>query len=345
MLIARTESHRITQASTFDAQKGAKERGCDVVKQWDSTMDGDTRPTHKRLDGQLREIDKPFEIAGKKAMFPGDFGDPAEDCNCRCVSNTRVKWDLDEDELETLKERAAFFKLDKTAELDEFKKKYMEAAGRISVVSGSEDTAQNYRPVAVDKNDAVSEVRGKITINASKATTTQNALYISDAVKLKPKQLHAIDKSISDAVSLLGVEDAASMPKIIIVTNDEMQKNAVATYFSGKNILLLDEKLGNPESVLALQKDSACPDNPISTMLHELLHWQDATAYAQKHGAISDPAKYLEENIEKSKKKLEKLAEKGYNINGISNYASQQLTDSSYDEVYTEYRVKMLLGE
>jgi hypothetical protein len=125
MLIARTESHRITQASTFDAQKGAKKRGCDVLKQWDATMDGDTRPTHRQLDGQLREIDKPFEIGNRKAMFPGDFGDPAEDCNCRCVSNTRVKWDLDEDELETLKERAKFFGLDKTEQLDEFKKKYM----------------------------------------------------------------------------------------------------------------------------------------------------------------------------------------------------------------------------
>jgi hypothetical protein len=29
--------------------------------------------------------------------------------NCRCTSNTRAKWALDEDELETLKERATFF--------------------------------------------------------------------------------------------------------------------------------------------------------------------------------------------------------------------------------------------
>ena len=32
--IVRTEGHRIQQQATFDAQKGAKERGADVVKQW-----------------------------------------------------------------------------------------------------------------------------------------------------------------------------------------------------------------------------------------------------------------------------------------------------------------------
>ena len=138
MLITRTESHRITQASTYDAQKGAKKRGCDVLKQWDATMDGDTRSTHRQLDGQLREIKKPFELGNKKAMYPGDFGDPAEDCNCRCVSNTRVKWDLDEDELETLKERAAFFGLDKTEELEEFKKKYIGATRSSGKVGDSD---------------------------------------------------------------------------------------------------------------------------------------------------------------------------------------------------------------
>lgn len=123
--IARTESHRITQASTFNAQKSAKAKGADVVKQWDSTMDGDTRPTHKRLDGQIRELDERFEMDGKSAMFPGDFGDPAEDCNCRCVSLQRAKWALDEKELETLKERARFFGLDKTEDFQDFKKKYL----------------------------------------------------------------------------------------------------------------------------------------------------------------------------------------------------------------------------
>lgn len=126
--IVRTEAHRIQQASTYDAQKGARAKGADVVKQWDSTLDGDTRPTHRHLDGQIREVDEPFEADGKKAMYPGDFGDPAEDCNCRCVSLTRARWALDEDELKALKDRAEFFGLDKASSLEEFKVKYLQAA-------------------------------------------------------------------------------------------------------------------------------------------------------------------------------------------------------------------------
>lgn len=125
--IARTEGHRIQQASAMDAQKSAKSKGADVVKQWDSTLDGATRETHRKLDGQIREVDEPFEADGKKAMFPGDFGDPAEDINCRCASLTRARWGLDESELETLKERAKFFGLDKTDDFKDFKKKYLKA--------------------------------------------------------------------------------------------------------------------------------------------------------------------------------------------------------------------------
>lgn len=125
--IAKTESHRIQQASTYDAQKAAKDKGADIVKQWDSTLDGKTRSTHRNLDGQIREIEEPFEMDGKKALFPGDFGDPAEDCNCRCSSLQRARKALDADELKTLEERAAFFGLDKSDSLKDFKNKYIKA--------------------------------------------------------------------------------------------------------------------------------------------------------------------------------------------------------------------------
>ena len=61
-------------------------------------------------------------------MEPGSFGDPAEDCNCRCVALTRARWALDEDELKTLKERAEYFGLDKTKNFKEFQEKYLNAA-------------------------------------------------------------------------------------------------------------------------------------------------------------------------------------------------------------------------
>lgn len=125
--IARTDGHRVLEASAEDARQLAKARGADVVKQWDATMDGNTRDTHRQLDGQIRETNEPFTIGSKSAMYPGSFGIPEEDCNCRCIATTRARWELDEDELNILKERAAFFGLDKTKDFDEFKEKYLKA--------------------------------------------------------------------------------------------------------------------------------------------------------------------------------------------------------------------------
>lgn len=126
--IARTDGHRVLEASAEDARQTAKARGADVVKQWDATMDGNTRDTHRQLDGQIRETNEPFTLGSKSAMYPGDFGLPEEDCNCRCIATTRARWELDEDELNTLKDRAAFFGLDKTKDFEEFKEKYLKAS-------------------------------------------------------------------------------------------------------------------------------------------------------------------------------------------------------------------------
>lgn len=130
--IVRTESHRIQQAAANDARNAAKDRGCEVVKQWDSTLDGNTRSTHRQLDGQIRETDEPFQLAsGKKAMYPGDFGKAEEDCNCRCVALTRAKWALDDEELAQLRERAEYFGLDKEDDFAEYEKKYLRAAAEV----------------------------------------------------------------------------------------------------------------------------------------------------------------------------------------------------------------------
>lgn len=123
--IVRTEGHRIQETSTDDARREAKKKGAAVVKQWDATLDSETRPTHQQLDGQIRETDDYFEVAGKKAKYPGAFGDPSEDCNCRCVALTRARVALNEDELQTLKDRAKHFGLDKTKDFEEFKRKYL----------------------------------------------------------------------------------------------------------------------------------------------------------------------------------------------------------------------------
>ena len=131
MTIARTEGNRIHVQAADHAQHKAKEIGADVVKQWCSALDGRTRPHHRQLDGQIREIDEPFEVAGMKVMYPLSFGIAAEDINCRCTLLQRARWNLGEEELETLKERAAYFGLDKTEDFEDFKKKYLNVTENI----------------------------------------------------------------------------------------------------------------------------------------------------------------------------------------------------------------------
>ena len=126
--IVRTEGHRIQEESADDARNAAKAKGADVLKQWDASLDMVTRPVHRALDGQIREVGEHFEYGGHRVMYPGAFGDPSQDCNCRCVALTRARWALDEKELEILKERAKFFELDKSKNFEDYKKKYLKAA-------------------------------------------------------------------------------------------------------------------------------------------------------------------------------------------------------------------------
>lgn len=125
-IITRTEGHRIQQTSTADAQQAAKDNGADVVKQWDATLDGNTRDSHRRVDGEIRELDEKFSNG---LMRPGDpDGGASEVINCRCACLTRARWALDESELKTLQDRAKFFGLDKTENFEDFKSKYLQAA-------------------------------------------------------------------------------------------------------------------------------------------------------------------------------------------------------------------------
>lgn len=164
--IARIEGHRIQQTSSRDAQYAAKKKGADVLKQWDATLDGRTRDSHARVDGEIKELDEKFSNG---LMFPGDpSGGAAEVVNCRCTSNTRARWALDDEELNTLKERAEYFGLDKTENFEEFKQKY-------NVASKATQDAENGGTIDTTPNVSyIDSTYGATHAQAVKATL-QNA--------------------------------------------------------------------------------------------------------------------------------------------------------------------------
>lgn len=126
MRIARTEGHRIACEAQMDACRAAAEAGADIVKQWDSTMDGRTRQHHKDLHGQIRTLEEPFEISGRKAQYPGAFGRPEEDIHCRCALLQRARWALSDAQLQALRETDAAKELASASGFEDFKGKYLE---------------------------------------------------------------------------------------------------------------------------------------------------------------------------------------------------------------------------
>ena len=94
--IAKTEGHRIQCESAYNVQVMAKQKGADIVKQWDSTLDGRTRDSHRVLDGELVEVDEKFSNG---LLYPGDSnGIVSEVVNCRCALLQRAKWALSDEE-------------------------------------------------------------------------------------------------------------------------------------------------------------------------------------------------------------------------------------------------------
>ena len=124
--IARTEGHRISQESTYNVQVEAKKKGADIVKEWDATLDGKTRPNHRFLDGQIVDIDKPFKNAdGDEAMYPGGFRIPSEDINCRCCVLQRAKWNLNNDNFTKMNgETNKLMEFKNKEDYEEFKKEF-----------------------------------------------------------------------------------------------------------------------------------------------------------------------------------------------------------------------------
>lgn len=186
--IARTEGHRIQQTSARDAQYSAKAKGADVVKQWDAALDGRTRESHRRVDGEIKELDEKFSNG---LMFPGDpSGGAAEVVNCRCVALTRARWALDEEELNTLKDRAEYFGLDKTKNFEDYKQKYLTVA-EAPIVQNTDFTpaktieeAEEYAKRFVDthyqsKYSGNISYKGMSLENANKVNQVLNEVYSS----------------------------------------------------------------------------------------------------------------------------------------------------------------------
>ena len=78
--IARTETARVMSEATVETFRAANDRGVKCRQRWDATLDGKTRDSHRKVDGEIREIGEKFSNGLRRV---GDGG-PADSINCRC---------------------------------------------------------------------------------------------------------------------------------------------------------------------------------------------------------------------------------------------------------------------
>ena len=83
MVIARTE---VIGASNAGSRQAAKQTGLNLKKEWVATADDRTRDSHDEADGQIKDMDEPYEVGSSLLMYPGDSeGGADEVIQCRCT--------------------------------------------------------------------------------------------------------------------------------------------------------------------------------------------------------------------------------------------------------------------
>ena len=169
-LIARTEGHRIQVQGTMDACYKARDKGADVVKQWDATLDAKTRESHVAVDGEIRELDEKFSNG---LMFPGDpSGGAAEVCNCRCALLQRARWALGNDFTKMDNESKELVEI-KADEYDSFKKQYFAEVQKI----------QSTRTASASDSQQFERYRSVLGRNAPKTLEEFNNIKYNDSEK------------------------------------------------------------------------------------------------------------------------------------------------------------------
>ena len=86
LTIARTELGRVYSAATQARLEQAVELEIPMQKQWRRSGKRHARASHNQADGQVRDVDKKFDIGGESLRYPRDpKASAANTINCGCV--------------------------------------------------------------------------------------------------------------------------------------------------------------------------------------------------------------------------------------------------------------------
>jgi hypothetical protein len=344
LLIARTEGHRVQQTGKLDACHVAKDKGAEIVKQWDSTLDGVTRPAHREADGQIRELDEYFDVGGEKMKAPSIGGSARNVCNCRCQLLQRARWALDEAELETLKKRAEYFGLDKSESFDDFKKKYLKLPEKADTIKVEEQVngwnGLNYSQNYSTKKDAVKALKDKYEIDFSDSRKYPiDETMICDFVSW----MDSFEKQYPDFVK----NNPVKVPKICVKAPSSM-KNAVGYfqyYVTGRPIeLALNGYYHSSKDVFEAYEEKCIKSKWTvanatfhKTFVHEYGHYVSNTITQMKSKKTWE-SDFIKECIEDFKKQVPEYDKNTYI--GLGDYVSRYGSTSAsecFAEAFAEY--------
>jgi len=290
--IARTEGHRIQCRAADDAAHQAKERGADVAKQWDATLDGKTRESHVAVDGEIREIGERFSNG---LMYPGDpAGGAAEVVNCRCGYLQRARWALEggftkwnnfSDQLESFESPEDYAEF-KKAFFSPENKKYMNYVQQMQDKYGTKDFAKVLDQMTTREYNHYSKLLANDPVYNKKAPVKRDTVKLTTdmfprsftATKAEAKNTQAIvdlingytdaDPNVVELYSKIGkLENIESQGIPFKVKH--LKSSHVNYRYRLSNGHLTEAEISYPKLT---------PENPIgelNTTLHEQMHLMD----------------------------------------------------------------------
>lgn len=249
--IARTEGGRVQTEAKFECMKRAKANGADVVKEWDSTMDSRTRDTHVQLDGQIKELEEPFEIGGMKAMYPHGFGIASEDINCRCAILERARWAIEDNEGFTKNIDGDIVEFKNIKDYQDYKQKYFDFYAKSVIISKTvNEEVKNVKYIGkLDKNklgeyakiittdEVVLTDERKQHILEDHANDYEKIVQNIDRVVLNPNEILEDSKN-KDTLFFIGKLDKNNLNVIVrlnTTNNKEHPQNSVMTAWIIRN--------------------------------------------------------------------------------------------------------------
>lgn len=208
----------------------------------------------------------------------------------------------------------------------------------------SEENEERYRHIKLGKEESFERDRG-ITLARRIEKYTANNLFLEDGIELSPREIRRFNGRINEAKDKMGLIGKCKSP--IVITSDS---NILASYNPRTDVFFINEKLLDNDYISIYQEGFVCSDNPLSSLIHEMYHWEDAEEYRRTVGVISEAGEHSAYSIYQRERAMENLLDSGINLDDLElirkqlgEYAYKKTYRNEIEEVYTEYRTKKLL--